>query len=265
MRNHKTGLLITARLKSSRLAKKLLLRLGSKSVIEHVITRALKILPKEKIVLCTSQVSQDDPLEEISLKLGINCYRGEPEDVLKRNLNAAQEVGFENFLSVTGDNPLFSIEYAKILIDEINSTDDDYLYFERIPMGLNSYALRTKAVDLACKIKPIIDTEIWGPLFDYKKIFSSRGIYINKNFMAKRYTLDVKEDYEFLSQIFDHFQSNKLILISDHEDFLISNKDILKLNSHIKQRKLKKEIKSQILNHYKTNYEMIKELKAKIY
>jgi len=265
LRNHKTGLLITARLKSTRLAKKLLLKLGSKSVIEQVITRALKILPKDKIILCTSQIRQDDPLEEISTNLGINCYRGEPEDVLKRNLNAASEAGFENFLSVTGDNPLFSIEYAKILINEINSSDDDYLYFESIPMGLNSYALKTKAVDLACRIKPIIDTEIWGPLFDYKKIFASRGIHINKSFMAKRYTLDVKEDYEFLSQIFDHFQSNKLILMNDHEDFLDSNKNVLKLNSHIKQRRQKKEIKSQILNHYKTNYEMIKELKTQIY
>ena len=61
----KSGIIITARLKSSRLAKKLLLKLGSKSVIEHVIIRSLKIFPKEKIILCTSKMNQDDPLEGI--------------------------------------------------------------------------------------------------------------------------------------------------------------------------------------------------------
>ena len=47
----KIGFLITARLKSSRLKLKLLKQLNSKTVIEHVITRAKKVVECEDIGL----------------------------------------------------------------------------------------------------------------------------------------------------------------------------------------------------------------------
>ncbi len=58
----KIGFLITARLKSKRLPKKLLLPLNGYSVIERVIQRAKKVVDPENIILCTSTFNQDLPL-----------------------------------------------------------------------------------------------------------------------------------------------------------------------------------------------------------
>ena len=56
------GFLITVRLKSTRLTRKVLLSLNGYSVIERVIQRAKKVVDPEKVVLCTSTVHQDLPL-----------------------------------------------------------------------------------------------------------------------------------------------------------------------------------------------------------
>lgn len=75
-------ILITARLKSTRLPKKAIKLIKGRSLICHLIDR-LKMAEKvDGIVLCTSPMVQDDPLAEIATQEKIDCFRGDPDDVL---------------------------------------------------------------------------------------------------------------------------------------------------------------------------------------
>ena len=59
--NMKVGYLITGRLKSTRLPKKLLLEIKGKPIISHMIDR-LKLTTKvDEIIICTSTNDQDRP------------------------------------------------------------------------------------------------------------------------------------------------------------------------------------------------------------
>jgi len=62
----KTAFLITARLKSTRLPKKILLEVAGKPLIVHMLDRIKRALTIDKIIICTSTNPQDDPLEEIA-------------------------------------------------------------------------------------------------------------------------------------------------------------------------------------------------------
>ena len=62
----KTAFLITARLKSTRLPKKILLKVVGKPLIVLMLDRIKHATCIDKIVICTSTNPQDDPLEGIA-------------------------------------------------------------------------------------------------------------------------------------------------------------------------------------------------------
>ncbi|SVE13687.1 uncharacterized protein METZ01_LOCUS466541, partial [marine metagenome] len=129
------GFLITARLKSTRLKKKILLPLNGYTVIERIIQRAKQVVEGEKVVLCTSTVHQDLPLVETAIKNNIYYFNGHPDDVLQRLLNAAEFFSFDFFIGITADNPLFSIHHANIIKDMLTRDPSlDYVYTTGMPI-----------------------------------------------------------------------------------------------------------------------------------
>ena len=105
----KIGLLITARLKSTRLPLKLLLDLNGKTIIERVIDRTKQIKNIDQVVLCTSLNPQDKPLTDIALKNNTHYFLGDEEDVLKRLLDASKFFGLDYILSITGEKSRRSV------------------------------------------------------------------------------------------------------------------------------------------------------------
>ncbi|MCK4579220.1 MAG: hypothetical protein KAU50_10545 [Candidatus Marinimicrobia bacterium] len=69
----KTAFLITARLKSTRLPKKITLEIMGKPLIVHMLNRIKHTDQIGKIIICTSTNPQDDPLEEIAAAEGVHC------------------------------------------------------------------------------------------------------------------------------------------------------------------------------------------------
>ena len=92
------GFLITARLKSTRLPRKVLLPLNGFTVIERVIQRAKQVVDPKKVVLCTSSKFQDKPLVEKATQNNINCFKGHPDDVIERLTRAAKYFGYDYIL-----------------------------------------------------------------------------------------------------------------------------------------------------------------------
>ena len=86
-----TTFLITARLKSTRLKNKIILKVKGKYLISHMIERIKKSNNINNIILCTSTNRQDDLLEKLSKEENILCFRGSEEDVADRLLKASKK------------------------------------------------------------------------------------------------------------------------------------------------------------------------------
>ena len=96
----KVGYLVTGRLKSTRLPRKLLIEIKGKPVIGHMLDRLKLTRRVDQIVICTSDLEQDRPLDSIAKENGVECYFGDPDDVLVRLLGAADKYGFDYILSI---------------------------------------------------------------------------------------------------------------------------------------------------------------------
>jgi len=263
----KIGFLITARLKSERLPKKVIKDLNGKKVIERIIDRAKEVDGIDKIIICTSKNPQDSPLVDIAIKNNINYFKGDEDDVLKRLCDASIENKFDYITGITADNPLFSIRLTNKIIRTINEKKPDFVYYENLPIGVGTFGMSVKALKTVIKIKNVIDTEIWGPLIKRPDIFN---IVILKeegklNRPDLRFTLDYKEDYDFLSHIYKNIKFDRVIRLYDVIEYLNDNPKVVEINKNCIQRKIDSEILDKIKTNFNKKYNEIIKIKDSIY
>lgn len=99
----KIGIIIQARMSSSRLPGKSLKAIGGKPLVFYVVQRVrLLNIP---VIVCTSDHASDDVLADYLRTLEVSVYRGSLENVLERYIEAAEFFEVENIVRVTADNP----------------------------------------------------------------------------------------------------------------------------------------------------------------
>ena len=70
----KVGYLITGRLKSTRLPRKLLITVKGKPILSHMIERLKLAKSVDEIIICTSDNEQDKPLGMLAKENNVSCY-----------------------------------------------------------------------------------------------------------------------------------------------------------------------------------------------
>lgn len=263
----KIGFLITARLKSTRLPLKLLLDLNGKTVIERVIERCKQVTDISEIILCTSTNPQDKPLVDIAKSNNIYYYLGNEMDVLKRLSDAANFFDLDYIINITGENPLFSIYHANLVVDQAKTENNDFIYIEGLPIGCAVYGLRLEALKTVCEIKQEIDTEIWGPLINRPEIFNVYSIKVEDKLKRDnlRLTTDYIEDYQLIQALFSKFPIKKIPTYYEIIKIIDNESELLDLNKKRKQLSLDPEISKRIDVYYSKNLEKIYDIKNKIY
>jgi len=199
----KVGYLITARLKSTRLPRKILLDVGGKPFLSQMIHRLRKASSVDEIIVCTSTNPQDDPLEELARAEDVSCFRGDEEDVIRRLSEACAAHGLDYALNITADCPLVDPEYADRIVEEYRQTGADLVRSFGLPHGAFSYGLKPAALAKVVEIKDDTHTEVWGRYFTDTDLFHVRDLPIDEGhrWPDLRMTLDYPEDYEFFKAL----------------------------------------------------------------
>ena len=254
----KVGYLITGRLKSTRLPRKLLLEVKGKPILSHMIDRLKLAKNVDEIVICTSDNEQDMPLGRIAKENKISCYFGDPDDVLVRLLGAAEHFNFDYVLNITADCPFVDPDYADAIVEKFLETDSDLIRQFELPHGVFSYGIKVDALRKVVNIKDSTDTEVWGRYFTDTGLFTVMDLDVkNKNHIRPglRMTLDYPEDLKFINAIFDAlYEKGKVFslsailnLLDNHPEIIEINKDCgLKFNKRFNSQsepRLKKNMK----------------------
>ncbi len=233
----KVGFLITARMKSTRLPKKLTLEVNGRHIIRCMIDRLKLSQFVDDIIICTSTNPQDDILEEIAGEEGIKVFRGSEDDVIQRLYEASKYYNLDYVLNITADCPLVSFEYIDIILENYKDTEADLIRTQGLPHGLFLYGLKVDAMKKVCEVKDKNDTEVWGKYFTDTGLFHVLDIEIPENLKRPDYrlTLDYPEDYEFFKRVYTHF-GNDTYRTSLYEliDYLDNHPEIVQVNKHCK-------------------------------
>jgi len=231
-----TPFLITARLKSTRLPKKIMLEVMGKPLIVHMLDRIKHSRHIEDIVICTSTNSQDDPLEEIAEKEHVHCFRGSEDDVLERLLRAARSYDMTNFANITADCPLIDPLLIDRAVEEYDKVNADLVMYgdsnNNIPF--NCYVLRVSALEKVCELKKETDTEVWLNLFT-THMFKIHSIIVEDKYRhnSLKTSLDYPEDYEFIRKVFGElYDPDRVFSLPDVIDLANRRPDILSINAN---------------------------------
>ena len=263
----KIGFFITARLKSTRLKKKILLDLEGRTVLGHVIERAQQVEGVDDVVVCTSTVAQDRPILDICNKQGCYYFTGSPEDVLNRLLCASTFFDCDYLLLITADNPLFSFEYAQRLVNEIKCDPDvDYLHVDGLPIGMDPYIIRRKAFEVIDAIKNDGETEFWPEYIKDQSVFKHKSIEADPGHKRDyRLTLDYQLDLDLFQSIYQNCYKGRPIATSQLIEYLDANPFVSALNKSIERSWLDQDRVDQIEAYLKANRDRLISLKAEIY
>jgi len=231
----KIGFLITARMKSTRLPKKLTLKIYNREIISWMIDR-IKLCPIfQDIVIATSTNIGDDILCKIADKEKIKYYRGSEEDVLERLYEASKIYHFDYILNITADSPLVAYDFMEKMVEEYKKTNADLITNFKLPHGLYLYGIKPDALKKVLDIKNDINTEVWGRYFTDTGLFKVVDMKIPKKFQRNNYrlSLDYSEDYKFFKALYQGMgkETYKKTTIEILE-FLDKHPEIVKINQH---------------------------------
>jgi spore coat polysaccharide biosynthesis protein SpsF len=231
----KTAILITARLKSTRLPMKVLKPIQGRPMISHMIDRLKLARNPGEIIICTST-------EEIAEQESVGCYRGNPDDVLLRLTRAAEEFSVDTVVNCTADNPFVDPEYIDRLVDFHHALGYDYSCCRGLPLGTFSYVISYPAMLRACEIKQENDTEVWGGYFTQTGLFAWDEMPVDPevNWPQLRLTVDTPEDFELITRIFDELYTPGLVFsLEDIVELCRCKPELVAINAGIEQKPAK--------------------------
>jgi spore coat polysaccharide biosynthesis protein SpsF len=238
--------IMQARVGSTRLPGKVLKKICGKTVLEHDIDRLRRVKNIDEIIIATTVEEKDIEIVNEAHRLGVKYFRGSEEDVLSRYYLAAKENNADIVVRVTSDCPLLDSVVAdktiRYLLDNINKYDYVSNTLEAtFPRGLDVEVFTFNSLEVAYnKAKLSRDREhVTSYIYTSKNEFRL-GCFKNKiDYSNFRWTLDTKEDFEFISVIYDrlykinpNFDMEDIIKLTDVEP------ELSKINENIIQKKI---------------------------
>lgn len=104
--NINAGIIIQARMGSSRLYGKVMKDICGFPMIYHIIKRLSYVKNIKYIIVATTYKKEDDVIYEYCIKNNIHCYRGSSKNVLERFYKCASKYHLDIITRITGDCPL---------------------------------------------------------------------------------------------------------------------------------------------------------------
>ncbi len=225
------GIIVQARMGSSRLPGKVAKVVGGKEYLLHQIDRVLQRCPSHSCVIATTLAREDDVVCEMAEKAGVEFFRGSSDDVLKRYIDAAENNGFTDIVRLTGDCPLIDPYIMDAIVEVYISTKSESKYVSNtllrtFPRGFDVEITSVKDLRTAWhSSKSNYDREHVtnhiksGAIAECSLINCS----IEQNLSKWRFTLDTVEDHLLLSKILlgiDSYEMDRVMKFSIDNNLL---------------------------------------------
>lgn len=242
----KIGIIIQARISSTRLPKKIILEIDERVTFLDVLLNKLKSFKiKLPVILATSNLPVDSILVGFAKKHKIKLYRGSEENVLKRFINCAEENNLNTIVRICSDNPFIDLSLIENLYK--NYKGEDYLSYKvnNSPSILTHFGFFTEIVSLKAlkKVASRKDNSciehVTNCIYKNPNHFSVRFLEENIENNDIRCTLDTKGDFEILKDIYFNFMKKNpnagylevIKHIESRPDLLVEMKKIINKNT----------------------------------
>ena len=234
----KATIIIQARMDSTRLPQKVMMKILGKPLIELQIERLKHCKNVDKIIVATSKNKSNDILCEFLNKIGIPIYVGDEEDVLKRYYFAAKKINAKNIVRLTADCPLIDPVIVDTYIQTFFNQNLDYIYPDlSFAEGLDTEVFTFQALEIAynCAKRESEREHVTQYFHNNKEKFKTLRLKNISNDSKYRITVDEAEDFYVVKRIFKalYKEQNYPFGFNEIKNYLINNPKIYEVNTSI--------------------------------
>jgi len=237
------GIIIQARMGSTRLPSKIMLPINGLPVLQYQINRLKQFNPY--IILATTNKIQDLPVVDFATKNQLRYFRGSENDVLNRYFECADFFKLDVIIRITSDCPLIDADILQSAIKDYLDYNDSQLYLSNtiqrsFPRGFDfeifSFSLLCEANKFAISEsdREHVTPYIWKNKSGKTKI---KQIVRKEDKSRYRLTLDTPEDLSLIKELIERFEADKLSE-NDIINILDNNPNIVAINSSVEQKKV---------------------------
>lgn len=225
-----------ARIGSSRLPKKVLLKIKDKTLLEYHLERIKQSKIVNDWIVATTNEAESDAICDIATHLNLKSYKGNLNDVLDRFYQAVKDENADYVVRVTSDCPLIDAELIDETVQFCISNKLDYfsnVFEDKYPDGLDVEVFSYKMLEEAWRNAVLkADREHVTP-YIRRKIDLSQ--YANDSIDAKyskiRITVDEVLDFNVIEHLIDTLGANQSWKI--YADYILDNPKIKEINGSI--------------------------------
>ena len=234
------GCIVQARMGSTRLPGKVLMNVDEKNpILYHVITQLQNCKFIDKIIVATTELKEDNRIEEFVTSMNIDCFRGSSNNVLERYYRCAQKFSLSTIVRITADNPLIDPTIVDDVINIFTSNSFDYVSNAHIsrsfPYGTETEVFSFNALEKAWKnAKTDYDKEHVTPYFySNPDKFNIFDVINKKNISYLRWTVDKADDLKLVQIILSKIKKRPVLMI-DVIDLFSKEPNLIKINTNAK-------------------------------
>lgn len=228
-----------ARMGSTRLPNKVLMRILEKPMMELQIERISRAKTLDKLVIATTWFEEDKLILDLCERLDIAVVQGSPDDLLDRYYMAARLFNPEHVVRLTADCPLTDPELIDLVVETHIAENNDLttnVIPPRYPDGLDAEVMSFTALKTAWReaVLPSHREHVTNFFAENPQRFKIGKIVGETDLSNLRWTVDEREDLELVSKIYEElYPADPNFSTSDILTFLETNPKLKAHNSHL--------------------------------
>ena len=239
---HRVVTVVQARTGSTRLPNKVLRPLAGAPLLLRMVERVRAARLAGLVVVATTTAPDDDPIVDLCRAAGLDCFRGDPLDLLDRHYQAGLAYGATAVVKIPSDCPLID----PAVIDRVLGHFLDHpgafdfvsnLHPASYPDGNDVEVMTLDALATAWReaTRPLEREHTTPYLWENPSRFRAGNILWETGLdysQSHRWTIDYEEDYQFIQAVYEAlYPANPCFGLGDIQAYVAAHPDVAALNS----------------------------------
>jgi spore coat polysaccharide biosynthesis protein SpsF len=235
---------VEARMASTRLPGKTMMKVIGKPILELVVERLRMAKTVDEVVVATTVNPKDNVIVEFCEGEGIPYHRDSEEDVLGRVIEAAKKFKGDIIIQSGADNPFYDPDLVDELIKIYKTGKYDYVCNDMeltYPLGVDAHIMSIETLEEIGEkaTKPRERDDVPRYIWEHPKEYRIFNLKATKKLHRPefRLTLDYEEDMILTRKIYEAlYPKNPKFTTLDVIKFLDTRPELKKINAHCVQR-----------------------------
>ena len=242
----KIGATIQARMGSTRLPDKVLRNIVGKPMLALQIERIRQSILIDEVIIATTTQPQDDAIEDLAGEIGVSCFRGSEDDVIRSIVETLKAYNVDINVEFMGDNPIPDPMLVDSIIGFYLKNVDKYDYVTNAlkttyPPGAEVFAYPSRVLfDAELRITdPALREHVGIHIYQHPERYRICNLEAPSwlHYPDIHLEVDTREDFEMISAIYEHFYKyNPGFGLLQVIDFIKANPGLAAHNVDVERR-----------------------------